>query len=299
MLSLSKQIEHFSRTLMEPEAATVNLSEAIALGDYVLSSKLGEGSFSTVWKAVHSASGEVVAVKQVHLSKLSRHLRSCMDCELNFLSSVDHPNIIRLLRVFQANGCIYMVLEFCAGGDLASYVRLHGPVREETARRFMQQLGAALEILHSYHIVHRDLKPQNILLSGSEEDKVLKVADFGLSRTLQPGCSGDTVCGSPLYMAPEVLLFQKYDEKVDMWSIGAILFELINGCPPFGGRTNVQLLRSIKSSKSLPFSHNVLPDLHPDCIDICSRLLSVNPVNRLSFEEFYQHRFLRRKRSIM
>ncbi|XP_056159092.1 serine/threonine-protein kinase ATG1t [Syzygium oleosum] len=283
---------------MEPEAATVNLSEVIAVGDYVLSSKLGEGSFSTVWKAVRRAGGEVVAVKQVHLSKLNGHLRSCLDCELDFLSSVDHPNIIRLLHVFQANGCVYMVLEFCAGGDLASYVRLHGPVREESARRFMQQLGAALEILHSYHIVHRDLKPQNILLSGSEEDKVLKVADFGLSRTLQPGYSADTVCGSPLYMAPEVLLFKKYDEKVDMWSIGAILFELLNGCPPFCGRTNVQLLRSIKSSKSLPFSHHVLPELHPDCIDMCSRLLSVNPVNRLSFEEFYRHRFLR-KRSIV
>ncbi|KAI3441038.1 Protein kinase domain-containing protein [Psidium guajava] len=284
---------------MEPEAATVNLSEAITLGDYVLSSKLGEGSFSTVWKAVHRASGEVVAVKQVHLSTLNRHLRSCLDCELNFLSSVDHPNIIRLHRVFQANGCIYMVLEFCAGGDLASYVRLHGPVQEETARRFMQQLGAALEILHSYHIVHRDLKPQNILLSGSEKDKVLKVADFGLSRTLQSGYSADTVCGSPLYMAPEVLLFQKYDEKVDMWSIGAILFELLNGCPPFCGRTNVQLLQRIKSSKSLPFSHYVLSELHPDCVDMCSRLLSVNPVNRLSFEEFYRHRFFRRERSII
>ncbi|KAL3721515.1 hypothetical protein ACJRO7_033935 [Eucalyptus globulus] len=283
---------------MEPEAATVNLSEATAVGDYLLSSKLGEGSSSTVWRAAHRASGEVVAVKQVHLSRLNRHLRSCLDCELDFLSSVDHPNIIRLLRVLQANGCIYMVLEFCAGGDLASYVRLHGPVGEETARRFMQQLGAALEILHSYHMVHRDLKPQNILLSGSEEDKVLKVADFGLSRTLQPGCTTDIVCGSPLYMAPEVLLFQKYDDKVDMWSIGAILFELLNGRPPFCGPTNVQLLRSIKSSKSLPFSHLVLPELHPDCIDICSRLLSVNPVNRLSFEEFYRHRFLRRKRSI-
>lgn len=88
---------------MEPEAATVNLSGAVTVGGYVLSSKLGEGSFSTVWKAVHGATGEVVAVKQVHLSKLNRHLRSCLDCELNFLSSVDHPNIIRLLRVFQVD----------------------------------------------------------------------------------------------------------------------------------------------------------------------------------------------------
>lgn len=88
---------------MEPGATTVNLPGAIAVGDYLLSSKLGEGPFSTVWKAVHRASGEVVAVKQVHLSKLNRHLRSCLDCELNFLSAVDHPNIIRLLHVFQVD----------------------------------------------------------------------------------------------------------------------------------------------------------------------------------------------------
>ncbi|RYR33873.1 hypothetical protein Ahy_A10g048534 isoform C [Arachis hypogaea] len=96
-------------------------------------------------------------------------------------------------------------------------------------------------------------------------------------------------------MAPEVLQFQKYDSKADMWSIGVILFELLNGYPPFNGRNNVQLLKNIRSSTGLPFSQMILLGLDPDCLDVCSKLLCSNPVDRLSFDEFYQHRFLRRK----
>ncbi|XP_020529339.1 serine/threonine-protein kinase ATG1t [Amborella trichopoda] len=191
-------------------------------------------------------------------------------------------------------GHVFLVLEFCARGDLASYIRRNGRVEEEIARKFMQQLGSGLNVLHALHVIHRDLKQENILLSALDSDAVLKIADFGLSRVLVPGNHVETVCGSPPYMAPEVMLFQKYDEKVDMWSIGVILFELLNGYPPLSGRNNVQLLQKIRESKSLPFSHIILPGLHPDSVDICTRLLCSNPENRLSFEEFYHHKFLRR-----
>ncbi|XP_015582464.1 serine/threonine-protein kinase ATG1t isoform X5 [Ricinus communis] len=241
------------------------IDDSKIVGSYFLKSKLGGSSLSTVWKAEHRITGEAVAVKQVYLSKLNKHLKNCLDCELNFLSSVNHPNIIRLFHVFQAESSIFLVLEFCAGGSLSSYIRHHGRVQEEIARRLMQQLGAGLEILHSHHIIHRDLKPENILLSGQFADVVLKIADFGLSRRVQPGKYAETVCGSPLYMAPEVLQFQSYDDK------------------------------NIKSCACLPFSQFILPTLHPDSVDICSRLLSVNPVHRLSFVEFYNHRFLRKE----
>ncbi|EXB39680.1 Serine/threonine-protein kinase ULK3 [Morus notabilis] len=268
---------------MEVESKTTR-QKPLIVREYVIKSKLGGGCFSTVWKAQHIVNGDqVVAVKQVHLSRLNRHLRTCLDCELNFLSSVNHPNIVRLFHVFRDKDCIFLVLEYCSGGNLASYISQHGRVQEQIARRFMQQLGAGLEILHSHHIIHRDLKPENILLSGTEEDPVLKIADFGLSRSVNPGEYAETVCGSPLYMAPEVLGFQSYDEKVDMWSLGAILFELLNGYPPFRGRNNVQVLKNIKSSTRLPFSKVILPGLNPDCVDMCLKLLSLNPgwVDRL------------------
>ncbi|KAK3023502.1 hypothetical protein RJ639_043786 [Escallonia herrerae] len=213
------------------------------IGDYILGAKLGEGPLSTVWKAEHRTTAQVVALKQVHLSRLTPKLKKCLECEMTFLSSVNHPNIIRLLHFFKAEGCVFLVLEFCAGGNLASYIKHHGRVQECMARRFMSQLGAGLEVLNSHCIIHRDLKPANILLSSVESEAVLKIADFGLSRsrTSRPDGSAGMVCGSPLYMAPEILQFQQYDEKVDMWSIGTILFELLNGYPPFHGRTNVQV----------------------------------------------------------
>ncbi|KAI8031921.1 Serine/threonine-protein kinase ATG1t [Camellia lanceoleosa] len=264
----------------------------VTAGEYILKEKLG-GRMSTVWKAEHRTRGQAVALKQVSLSNLTRTLKISLDCELNFLSSVHHPNIVRLLDVFQAEGCVFLVLEFCAGGDLASYIRLHGSVQEQVARKFMQQLGAGLNVLNSHHIIHRDLKPENILLSSPHSDAVLKIADFGLSRILHPNDHAETVCGSPLYMAPEILQFQQYDAKVDMWSVGVILFELLHGYRPFHGRTNVQILQNVQSCSCLPFSELILPGLHPDCVDMCSRLLSIKPEIRLSVDEFNRHEFLR------
>ncbi|KAF6163647.1 hypothetical protein GIB67_036107 [Kingdonia uniflora] len=175
-------------------------AETIAVGDYVLTEKIGEGPLSIVWKGQNKSSGEEV------------------------------------------ERCIFLVLELCTGGNLASYIHSHGRVEEQIAKRFAQQLGDGLKVLHVHHIVHRDLKPENILLSTSDCDALIKIADFGLSRTIHQEEYVDTVCGSPLYMAPEVLQFEKYNEKVDLWSVGAILFELLNGYPPFHGRNNVQAI---------------------------------------------------------
>jgi serine/threonine-protein kinase ULK/ATG1 len=109
---------------------------------------------------------------------------------------------------------IYLVLEYCAGGDLAAYIQRYGKVSEGTARHFMQQLGAGLQVLRNNNLIHRDLKPQNLLLSTNDSTAVLKIADFGFARLLQPQGMAETLCGSPLYMAPEILQSKKYDAKV-------------------------------------------------------------------------------------
>jgi len=261
-------------------------------GDYTATKVVGAGSFTEVWEAKHTLHGNKVAIKDVNLQKLNKHLRECLDCEVNFLRSVNHPNIIRLLETMEVGDHLFLVLEYCAGGDLAAYIQRNGRVQEQVARNFMRQLGAGLQVLHTHHVIHRDLKPENLLLSTHDNDAMLKIADFGLCRYLSPEEQAKIVCGSPLYMAPEVLQFQKYDSKVDMWSVGAILFELLNGHPPFTGRSNCQLLQNIKSCTILPFPEVILADLHPDCIDICTKLLCQIPVKRLSSEEFLKHKFL-------
>ncbi|OIV95176.1 hypothetical protein TanjilG_21566 [Lupinus angustifolius] len=194
---------------------------------------------------------------------------------------------------------IYLVLEYCGGGDLAAYIRRRGKVSEATARHFMRQLAAGLQVLQEKHLIHRDLKPQNLLLTSTSATPFLKIGDFGFARSLTPQGLADTLCGSPLYMAPEIIQNHKYDAKADLWSVGAILFQLVTGRPPFEGNSQYQLFQNILKSTKLRFPPSALRELHSDCLDLCRRLLQQKPVERLTFKEFFDHNFLKEPRSIM
>ncbi|XP_022971229.1 serine/threonine-protein kinase ATG1c-like isoform X2 [Cucurbita maxima] len=131
----------------------------------------------------------------------------------------------------------------------------------------------------------------NLLLSTSGDNSVLKIADFGFARSLQPRGLAETLCGSPLYMAPEIMQLQKYDAKADLWSVGAILFQFVTGRTPFTGNNQIQLLQNIVKSTELHFPSDI-NDLSFECKDLCRKLLRRNPVERLTFEEFFNHPFL-------
>ncbi|XP_068315942.1 serine/threonine-protein kinase ATG1a-like isoform X1 [Pyrus communis] len=266
------------------------------IGDYILGPKVGSGSFAVVWRSRHRQLGTEVAVKEIDKKPLSPKVSDNVLKEISILSTINHPNIIRLFEAIETEDRIYLVLEYCDGGDLADYIRRHGKVSETVARHFMRQLAAGLQVLQEKHLIHRDLKPQNLLLSTTVEDTpLLKIGDFGFARFLIEGLA-DTLCGSPLYMAPEIILNQKYDEKADLWSVGAILFQLVTGKPPFDGNNHFQLFQNILTSTELRFPDGALEELHPDCVDLCRSLLRLKPAERLSFTEFFNHKFLRDSR---
>ncbi|CAM6127990.1 unnamed protein product [Calypogeia fissa] len=262
------------------------------IGDYIVTTQIGAGSFAVVWKARHKLSGHEVAIKEIATEKLNPKLQESLLSEIAILKRTTHPNIIRLHDIVEAPNRIFLVLEYCTGGDLAAYIQRHGRVTEAVARHFMRQLGAGLQVLRANNLIHRDLKPQNLLLSTNDRHAVLKIADFGFARSLQPQGMAETICGSPLYMAPEILQRQKYDAKADLWSVGAILFQLLTGRPPYCGNSHVQLLLNIVKSTEVKFPEAVLAELHPDCVDMIRKLLRRNPVERLSFEEFFNHNFM-------
>ncbi|KAG6725740.1 hypothetical protein I3842_02G046000 [Carya illinoinensis] len=262
------------------------------VGDYILGPRIGWGSFAVVWRSKHRYSGAEVAVKEIDRTQLIPKVRENLLKEISILSTINNPNIIRLFDAIETEDKIYLVLEYCDGGDLAAYIQRHGKVSEAVARHFMRQLAAGLQILHEKHLIHRDLKPQNLLLSTREATLLLKIGDFGFARSLMPPGLADTLCGSPLYMAPEIIQNQKYDAKADLWSVGAILFQLVTGTPPFDGNNHLQLFQNILKSTELQFPQGTLEELHPDCVDLVRSLLRQNPVERLTFKDFFNHKFL-------
>ncbi|KAJ6940644.1 hypothetical protein NC651_006700 [Populus alba x Populus x berolinensis] len=294
----------------------MDLNQTRLIGDYILGPRIGRGSFAVVWRAKHRSSCLEVAVKEIDKKLLSPNVSDNLLKEISILSTINHPNIIRLFESIETEDKIFLVLEYCDGGDLAGYIQRHGKVTEAVARHFMRRLAAGLQALQEKHLIHRDLKPQNLLLLSNDLTPQLKIGDFGFARSLTSSDLADTLCGSPLYMAPEIIQNKKYDAKADLWSVGAVLFQLVTGKPPFDGNSQYQLFQNILTSTELRFPQGALEELHPDCVDLCRSLLCRNPgtdyygeifvlvyvhmlVERLTFKEFFNHKFLEEPRLLL
>jgi len=258
--------------------------------DIFWTKKIGKGSYATVWKG-HVESGgadDVVAVKVISRQTVTETTQLRQEVEV--LRRISHTNIVRFRDLKKSASHFYLVLEFCAGGDLSQFLRERGKVVEDMARNFLTQIAAGICMLHQENVLHRDLKPQNILLSDPTESPVLKIADFGFARALQPQDMAATVCGSPLYMAPEILRHEKYDAKADLWSVGAILYELLLGRPPYNGANPMQLLANIEKSTGVSFDGAQISD---DGQGFLRELLMRLPGQRLSSAAFARHAYVR------
>ncbi|TVU48573.1 hypothetical protein EJB05_08214 [Eragrostis curvula] len=267
------------------------------VGEYVLQRLVGKGSFAKVFRAAHRRTGAPVAVKAIDRELVDKRVHEGILQEREILNSISHPNILRLLDTIDTGKVLYLVLEYCDGGDLDSFLNKHGRLPEATAKDLMRQLAEGLKVLRGRNIVHRDLKPQNLLLSTNGDAITLKIGDFGFARSLMNENLAATICGSPLYMAPEIWQGKDYDAKSDLWSVGVILFQLVTGKLPFPGSNYYQLRQNILASDKLNFPSAIEADLCDDCIDLCRRLLLRDPEKRISFEEFFNHNFLAIRKS--
>lgn len=276
-----------------------------SIGDYVVTSKLGSGSFAVVYKGYHKVTKVPVAIKAMSLHKLNSKLLANLEMEIAIMRQIDHPNIVKLYEIKKTEKHMYLMLEYCAGGDLQQYMRRQQKAAtpglsasqekrmdmlpESVAQHFLRELAKGMKCLWQHNLIHRDLKPQNLLLMEDSPTSVLKIADFGFARHLATTSLAETLCGSPLYMAPEILKFQKYDAKADLWSVGTILYEMVVGKPPYGGSNHVQLLANIERH-DLRFPPQIV--ISSPCKQLLLGLLHRRPVTRMGFDEFFHHEYV-------
>ncbi|KAM8782108.1 serine/threonine-protein kinase ULK3 isoform 1-T1 [Rhynchonycteris naso] len=254
---------------------------------FILAERLGSGTYATVYKAyAKKDTREVVAIKCVAKKSLNKASVENLLMEIEILKGIRHPNIVQLKDFQWDSDNIYLVMEFCAGGDLSRFIHTRRILPEKVARVFMQQLASALQFLHEQNISHLDLKPQNILLSSLEKPH-LKLADFGFAQHMSPWDEKHVLRGSPLYMAPEMVCQQQYDARVDLWSVGVILYEALFGQPPFASRSFMELEEKIRSNQVVELP--LRPPLSRDCRDLLQRLLERDPGRRISFQNFFAH----------
>uniref|UniRef100_A0A6B2LC64 Protein kinase domain-containing protein n=1 Tax=Arcella intermedia TaxID=1963864 RepID=A0A6B2LC64_9EUKA len=186
--------------------------------------------------------GEVFAIKIIEKNQAEEELQ-LLQREIDIMQKLDHKNIISLEEVFDEKDTIYLVMELVSGGELFDQIVSRGTYSEADAANIIRQILEAVDYMHANGIAHRDLKPENLLCSG-DQNNTIKVTDFGLSKDFG-SASLRTSCGTPDYVAPEVLKGNPYDNSVDIWSIGVITYILLCGFPPFYGNTDQQIFEKI------------------------------------------------------
>lgn len=250
--------------------------EKVSLSDFELIAVIGQGSFGKVVKCRHKASGKVYAMKMLNKQSLIErgeidHTKS----ERDILQNVRHPFLMGLHFSFQTPDRLYFVMDFVNGGELFYHLQNDQVFDNERAKYYSAEILLALEYLHNDGIIYRDLKPENLLL---DIDGHIKMTDFGLSKQGFNDSTDrtDTFCGTPEYLAPEVLLQKEYGKAVDWWSYGSLIFEMLTGLPPFYDE-DVQKMYSFKMTSELEIPDDVVPD----AADLIRKLLVRNPDNRL------------------
>nr|XP_055024058.1 serine/threonine-protein kinase ULK1a [Misgurnus anguillicaudatus] len=263
---------------------------------------IGHGAFAVVFKGRHKKKHNFeVAVKCINKKNLAKS-QSLTVKEIKILKELKHENIVSLLDFQEISGCVYLVMEYCNGGDLAEYLHSKGSLSEDTIRVLLQQLASAMSVLRSKGIVHRDLKPQNILLSyntarrANPNNICIKLADFGFARYLQGDTMAATLCGSPMYMAPEVIMSQNYDAKADLWSVGTIIFQCLTGKAPFQASTPQELRQFYERNQSL--SPSIPRETSSHLRHLLLGLLQRSHKERMDFDEFFHHPFLEGNASV-
>ncbi|XP_077963624.1 serine/threonine-protein kinase SIK3 homolog isoform X11 [Gasterosteus aculeatus] len=288
----SSGINHPSRTgtapgcIASPGHTSATRPPPARVGHYEIERTIGKGNFAVVKLATHIITKAKVAIKIVDKTQLDDENLKKIFREVQIMKLLKHPHIIRLYQVMETERMIYLVTEYASGGEIFDHLVAHGRMAEKDARKKFKQIVAAVHFCHCRNIVHRDLKAENLLL---DHNLNIKIADFGFSNLFARGQLLKTWCGSPPYAAPELFEGKEYDgPKVDIWSLGVVLYVLVCGALPFDGSTLQNLRARVLSGKfRIPFF------MSTDCEYLIRHMLVLEPSRRLTLEQICKNKWMR------
>jgi len=291
-LSLKKHKAYVFQNVSQADEEFKSLPEDLR-EKYVLSTVIGRGACGQVRLAFSKGTCQKFAVKIISKKTFSVGPRQAsLRDEVEILKRLHHPCVIRIEDVYETAEVLYIVLELVEGGELFDRVVSVTRFEEPTAKLLFYQMLVAVKYLHEQGITHRDLKPENVLLCSEKNETVIKITDFGLSKVVGEQSLMKTLCGTPSYLAPEVLLTAGtggYSKAVDLWSLGVILFICLGGYPPFSEEIKKHTLNEQIIKGLYTFPKTYWKAVSPKAIDLIKKLLTVDPKKRISVEEALQH----------
>ena len=262
---------------------TPPLSKLKNIAQFTLGEIIGEGTFGIVRKATHILTGEHVAIKILDKTKFKTESdKTRLEREISILKLLHHTNIIKLYQVIYTNYTIYLIQEYASGKELLAHIISKRKLNEPEACKYFQQIISGIEYMHRMGIAHRDMKPDNLLITFTNE---IKIVDFGLSNVYKKGTFLSTACGSPCYAAPEMLEGKNYRGlSVDIWSCGIVLYMMLTGKLPFEDDDNVNLYKKIIAGQY------ALPEfLSRNAKDLLRKMLQTNPRKRITLNDIKHH----------
>ena len=277
-----------NRFLPLPRNATEGLEHEPNLSDFEIKRELGIGSYGKVYLVNHKKTKAEYALKIIDkIDSFNQSQKTYFNREVEIMYKLNHPNIAKLFSHFEDNKNCYLLMQYIPNGSAYNLIPKKGKRQEnlKLIASIMKDLISAIYYMHNMTplIMHRDIKPENILL---DENNKAYLIDFGWSNYIINHRSRYTICGTPFYLPPEMVNEQGHDENADIWCIGVLLFELINGKVPFEGHDVEEVGNNIINLKI-----KWAPDVNPDAKDLISKILKLNPKERLSIEKILSHKF--------
>ena len=262
---------------------------------YEVKQKIGKGKFGLVKFGINKETKQQVAIKIMAKKNMDKSDLELAKVEIDILKIGQHPNIIKLYDIYENENYIYIIMEYCSGGDLLSYFEHYEyELKETKVCEIIHKLSMAIYYLHSYGIVHRDLKPENILMTDLTPEADIRLLDFGLSKIVGNEEKCTEPYGTLSFVAPEVLQGKPYDKSVDLWSIGIITFLLLCGYLPFDDKHSEREIARQTIQDPVPFESKIWSKYSSEAKNFVEGLLQKKPEKRLSIKEVLEHPWIKK-----